>query len=314
MSITRRRRRCCGGRGRSGVSRWSSMDRGQPSTPAATGSARDDPVDLHVVAEGETFDAHDHEVRALAAAHGDAVTGDCLLWDVTGPDGARLLYATDTGPLCPETLGALAHVRPGAPGGDVRRPRRARRGPSRPHGPSLGPWPRSGPRGPCTRRRGWSPSTSAITTHPRRSSRSDSARGGRRSTRTARRCARAAAPQRPPRPGRILVLGGARSGKSSYAEALLTDRDRVTYVATAGARPDDEEWQARVQTASRAAPRLLGHPRDHRHRGRPPGGRSGRRRSRGLPHPVAHVGHRRRRRLGGARQGRRRAWRPPPPT
>ena len=47
-------------------------------------------------------------MRALAAAHGDAVTGDCLLWDVTGPDGARLLYATDTGPLCPETLSALA--------------------------------------------------------------------------------------------------------------------------------------------------------------------------------------------------------------
>jgi adenosylcobinamide kinase/adenosylcobinamide-phosphate guanylyltransferase len=54
-------------------------------------------------------------------------------------------------------------------------------------------------------------------------------------------------PQRPPRPGRILVLGGARSGKSSYAEGLLADRDRVTYVAPAGAQPDDEEWLARVR-------------------------------------------------------------------
>ena len=44
-----------------------------------------------------------------------------------------------------------------------------------------------------------------------------------------------------------LVLGGARSGKSRYAESLVRGHPRVTYVAP-GAVPDasDPEWAARV--------------------------------------------------------------------
>ena len=43
-----------------------------------------------------------------------------------------------------------------------------------------------------------------------------------------------------------LIIGGARSGKSRHAEALLADAVGVTYVATSQGRPDDAEWAARV--------------------------------------------------------------------
>jgi adenosylcobinamide kinase/adenosylcobinamide-phosphate guanylyltransferase len=50
-------------------------------------------------------------------------------------------------------------------------------------------------------------------------------------------------------PRRVLLLGGARSGKSAAAEAMATRAAGgrgVTYVATGGTRPDDPEWAARV--------------------------------------------------------------------
>ncbi|RMB62466.1 bifunctional adenosylcobinamide kinase/adenosylcobinamide-phosphate guanylyltransferase [Tessaracoccus antarcticus] len=46
--------------------------------------------------------------------------------------------------------------------------------------------------------------------------------------------------------GTALVLGGARSGKSSWAEAQLRDRTVVDYVATSLVDDDDPEWQDRV--------------------------------------------------------------------
>lgn len=47
--------------------------------------------------------------------------------------------------------------------------------------------------------------------------------------------------------GRVLILGGVRSGKSRYAERLLADYNHVVYIA-GGLPPtdDDPEWAARV--------------------------------------------------------------------
>lgn len=46
--------------------------------------------------------------------------------------------------------------------------------------------------------------------------------------------------------GRVLVVGGARSGKSSWAEAQFADRE-IDYVATSYADPDDAEWAERIR-------------------------------------------------------------------
>lgn len=46
--------------------------------------------------------------------------------------------------------------------------------------------------------------------------------------------------------GRVLVLGGARSGKSTWAEQQLLDRE-ACYLATSFADPEDPEWMERIR-------------------------------------------------------------------
>ena len=45
----------------------------------------------------------------------------------------------------------------------------------------------------------------------------------------------------------VLVTGGARSGKSAFAEDQLADREEVCYIATGLPRGDDPEWQERIR-------------------------------------------------------------------
>jgi adenosylcobinamide kinase/adenosylcobinamide-phosphate guanylyltransferase len=54
--------------------------------------------------------------------------------------------------------------------------------------------------------------------------------------------------------GRVLVLGGTRSGKSAQAQALLAGVADVTYLATGPTGRDDPEWRARVERHRRSRP------------------------------------------------------------
>ena len=54
-------------------------------------------------------------------------------------------------------------------------------------------------------------------------------------------------------PRRVLITGGVRSGKSTYAERLLWEAP-ATYLATGPTRPDDDEWRARVAAHQQRRP------------------------------------------------------------
>ena len=68
----------------------------------------DDTVTMVEARAGDTVDVAGYEVRVLPAEH--RCPGEAVLYDVTAPDGVRVLWGTDTGPLPPEAL-ALARDR-----------------------------------------------------------------------------------------------------------------------------------------------------------------------------------------------------------
>jgi adenosylcobinamide kinase / adenosylcobinamide-phosphate guanylyltransferase len=229
----------------------------------------DDPVTLHPVGPGDELWVEGYRCRAVAGTHEVPTT----MWDVTCPDGTRLLYATDTGPLgpdalaavrgralhllvleetfgdrtdhgtghldlrtFPETLGALRGV-----GAVTGRTRVVATHLSHHNPPTdelaarLAPWGAE-----------VLPDGTTLSIGPVDGAAQEAAvRSG-------------DVQDEPigPLPRRTLVLGGARSGKSHHAEGMLVDREQVVYVATAGgyARAEGgsdeaaaQEWRARVE-------------------------------------------------------------------
>jgi adenosylcobinamide kinase/adenosylcobinamide-phosphate guanylyltransferase len=212
-----------------------------------------DPVRLVPLAAGDSLDHDGYVVRALAAGHDDGVdplTIDALLYDVAAPDGARLLYATDTGPLPDATVSAVTGA-----AFDIALVEETF-GSKTDHGTGhldLTTFPRELVRlrhaGAVTQ------ATDVVAVHL-----SHHNPGGDELTRRLAAWGARVVPDRtelvvdgravsPPTaaPRRRLVLGGARSGKSREAERSLHAAPSVVYVATGGDREGDDDWAERVR-------------------------------------------------------------------
>ena len=201
--------------------------------PSVLAAARFDPAVVAIPAvPGDVHEVLGYEVRVLKAEHPD----DAVLYDITGPDGATLLYACDTGVLPEETVQALDDRSL-----DVLMLELA--GTPIPSHLTLDTWPAQVARleavGAVTG------STKVFATHV----------GHHNPPPDELDRQLAALRASVARDGQVidtsvygghtvLVLGGQSSGKSAHAEALVSGG--VTYVATAPPRPDDPDWARRV--------------------------------------------------------------------
>ena len=210
----------------------------------------DAPVSFHVVAPGDECIARTTAgnvvVQVLEAAHGhgngDVFADEAVLYDITSVDGDRLLYASDTGPLKPYTVSDVADrdfnvvlieetfgFKTDHNTGHL----------------DLATLPTTldllRDAGAVTS------STDVIAFHlshhnpPAQGLALELAKCGARIVDDG-----TVINSRASRTEKLLILGGARSGKSTYAEQRALDFNEVTYVATGGTRADDAEWSARV--------------------------------------------------------------------
>jgi len=218
--------------------------------PAVVRACRDwigprTPVELHEVAPGEQMTlptpSGAYVARAIAARHEgctpDAVAAEAVIYDITTPSGGRILYATDTGlidDVAPMRDAAYDVILIEETFGD-----------HLDHGTGhldLATLPvmleRLADIGAHTS------STQVVAVHlghhnpPETLLRDRLAAWGVRLVDDGTVIGA---------PRRELILGGARSGKSREAERRALAFADVTYVATAAARPGDDEWTARVE-------------------------------------------------------------------
>ena len=215
--------------------------------PAVLEDARrrlDDTVTTVEVRAGDRVSVNGYDVVALPAHHAGPEVGPAVLYDLTGPDGQRLLWGTDTGVLPAQAL-ELAQDR----AYDL-----AALELTSAHLPlhlDLTTWPEQVAE---LRRRGAiTASTRLIAIHlghdnpPPAELDRTLAEWGATAPVDGTVLDLGTAPPAPPAPRRTLVLGGARSGKSAYAEQRVAAEPAVTYVATAPDREGDADWAARVQ-------------------------------------------------------------------
>lgn len=202
---------------------------------AARQLAECDLVEAH---PGAVLAVHGYTVRPLWAEHPD----DAVLYDITGPDGARVLYASDTGVLPEQTVEAVR-----GRAFDVVLLELA--GTPIPSHLTLDTWPHQVAR---LREVGAIvDTTQVVAVHVGH----DNPPPDELDLRLRAHGAHAARDGEvidTQRGRTVLVIGGQSSGKSLYAESLLTGA--VTYIATAPVRPDDPDWSRRVAVHAERRP------------------------------------------------------------
>jgi adenosylcobinamide kinase/adenosylcobinamide-phosphate guanylyltransferase len=212
-----------------------------------------DPVTLTPLQAGEEIHVGDHTIQVLAAAHAgsaqDILTADAVLYDVTGPDGARLLYASDTGPLPRSTREAISGRAYDIVLLELTFGGRTDHGTGHLDFTTF-------PAAVAEMRRtgAITADTDVVAVHLGHNNPAEPELSRRLAMWGARAVpdltlltageAATASPEHCPH--RALILGGARSGKSAEAERRLAATTAVTYVATGGQRDGDAEWAARV--------------------------------------------------------------------
>lgn len=219
----------------------------------------DAPVSFHVVAPGDECIARTSAgnivVQVLEAAHGhgngDVFAEEAVLYDITSVDGDRLLYASDTGPLKTYTVSDIADrnfnvvlieetfgFKTDHKTGHL----------------DLATLPTTLAQ--LREAKAITDSTDVIAFHLSH----HNPPAGELAIELAKSDVRivddgAIINTRETRSKKLFILGGARSGKSTFAEQQAMNYSTVTYVATGGTRQDDAEWLSRVALHQARRPR-----------------------------------------------------------
>lgn len=197
-----------------------------------------DPVTFTPLADDQSITLGTYDVRALEATH-EVPT---LLYDIADQSGSRIFWATDTGPLAPSTIAQLENVSFDALFLEETF------GFKTDHGTGHHDLPSFARTVSALREVGAVTDRTDIVAvhlgHHNPLAHELSAALEQSGARTVPDGTVLHIGSRPI--GRTLVTGGARAGKSTYAEALLSGYRHVTYIATGDPHDDDPDWMERV--------------------------------------------------------------------